>query len=62
MKLNLLTSEIFPDKEICKNCKHYKERIIYDVNTQVLDAFCCGCYSDKVFIVTRFEKKEEAIK
>ena len=58
MELKLLTASSFPDKKICSQCKYYKEELVFGSMTQVIDGFCCKCYSDKVFIITRFEKKE----
>ena len=59
MKLNLLETKNYYDKEICSKCKHYKTAIINDHERQVIDAFCIECYSDKVSIVCRFEKVAE---
>ena len=61
MQINLLTSKVFPDSNICKECKHYKTAKAWGCNpeTQLIDAFCIDCYSDKVFVITRFEKRTD---
>ena len=58
MELNLLMSDKYIDREICKQCKHYREEKVRGELTQVVDSFCCKCYSDKVYIITRFEKTD----
>ena len=57
----LLTTTKYPDKEICKQCKYYKEKDCYGYLQQVVDTFCIDCYSEKVYIITKFEKRESDV-
>ena len=55
----VITTEKYFDRSICKHCKYYVKKEVYEEIKQVVDNFCCGCYGNKVFIVTRFERNEE---
>ena len=54
--INLLATPVYLDRDICKECKHFRTTHDY---RQIVDSFCCKCYSSKVHIVSRFCKKEQ---
>ena len=57
-EFNLLTTTKYPDRDICEKCKHFiSKEDKYFGDRQVMDSFCIDCYTERLMIVTRFEKK-----
>ena len=59
MQLNLMATSTYFDKALCSQCEHYRIEEDESGSRHVVDSFCCNCYSDRVYILTRFKKRDK---